>query len=129
MKDGRQSKCKACTSKWHYDNRERRLEIRMKSVYGIDAQQYKTLLENQKGLCAICGTARPETPSGTWCIDHDHVTGEIRGLLCFLCNSGLGHFRDRIDLIENAKAYLVNPPAHKTGIRGKIDADPASVQV
>lgn len=42
------------------------------------------------------------------CVDHNHKTGEIRGLLCGLCNSGIGHFKDKIKLLKKAIKYLEN---------------------
>jgi hypothetical protein len=50
--------------------------------------------------CVICGA------SGKLVVDHDHVTGEIRGMLCNHCNRGLGHFRDDPTLLEFAAQYL-----------------------
>ena len=44
------------------------------------------------------------------CIDHDHVSGELRGILCSSCNTGLGHLGDSIEGLEKAIAYLRNPP-------------------
>jgi hypothetical protein len=56
----------------------------------------------QDGLCAICREAPAEH------VDHDHVSGRVRGLLCFNCNGALGQFRDRVDLMLRAVAYLGN---------------------
>jgi hypothetical protein len=64
----------------------------------------------QEGLCAICG--KPETAQGkhsvvkSLAVDHDHETGEIRGLLCSRCNNGIGHFGDNVELMKKAIEYL-----------------------
>ena len=68
--------------------------------YGIGADDFDELVEQQGGGCAICGRENPEH------VDHDHETGEVRGVLCFSCNGGLGQFRDSIDAAANAVAYL-----------------------
>jgi len=65
------------------------------------------LLEQQQGKCAICGQgAQGFQHSTRLVLDHDHVTGQTRGLLCGHCNVGLGHFQDSIDLLHRAAAYL-----------------------
>jgi hypothetical protein len=51
-------------------------------------------------VCAICGRPEPEH------VDHDHKTGAVRGILCFNCNGGLGQFRDAIESLTAAAAYL-----------------------
>lgn len=50
--------------------------------------------------CVICGVTEPLV------VDHDHVTGKVRGMLCNHCNRGLGHFRDSPMLLEFAAQYL-----------------------
>jgi hypothetical protein len=82
------------TSKW-----------RRKNVYKISEAEYKELLEGQKGLCAICG-GPPTGRRNTLSIDHCHVTGTIRGLLCQNCNVAIGHFKDNTDLLKRAILYL-----------------------
>lgn len=59
--------------------------------YGIDLQDYETMLALQKGLCAIC-RRRQQTTARNLDVDHDHATGMVRGLLCGLCNRNLGWF-------------------------------------
>ena len=78
--------------------------------YTISQSEYEDMFAQQDGVCAICG--REETArhsSGTvrsLCVDHDHATGAIRGLLCRECNRGLGAFGDKADLLQEAAAYL-----------------------
>lgn len=58
----------------------------------------------QGGVCAVCGD--PRTKGKRLCIDHDHTTGEVRGLLCDRCNKGIGLFRDDPATIMSAINYL-----------------------
>lgn len=77
--------------------------------YGITKKQYDNLLQQQGGGCAICG--RTEEPDGRkLSIDHDHNTGDVRGILCNNCNNGLGSFGDDIEGMHKAINYLQNPP-------------------
>lgn len=65
------------------------------------------MLLAQQGRCAICKSADPKTNKvKTWCVDHDHKTGRVRGLLCTMCNRGLGFFGDKQRLLERAAQYL-----------------------
>ena len=73
----------------------------MRDRYGITVEQYEAMLEQQGGVCAVCGRSDLE-----FHIDHDHSTGVVRGVLCGLCNKGLGQFKDSPDLLEAAAAYL-----------------------
>ena len=73
--------------------------------YGITPRIYNELFDKQDGCCAICGVHQSELPY-TLCIDHDHITGKVRGLLCNNCNTGIGRFKDREELLEKALNYL-----------------------
>ena len=78
-------------------------------IVGMDHYQWNTLADLQGFTCAICRSV-VEDKAGkgkTLCVDHDHATGRIRELLCGPCNIGLGGFRDRTDLLDAAKAYLL----------------------
>lgn len=82
--------------------------------YGIRLIEYNKLLKKQEGKCVICF----EPPKHTrLCVDHNHNTGEIRGLLCHLCNSVLGGCNDSIILLQDAIRYLrkFNKISRKTG--------------
>lgn len=76
----------------------------LENNYGLTAAAFDAMLTGQSGRCAIC---RTEEPGGRgWHVDHDHRTGNVRGLLCHGCNTGLGMFRDRPDALLAAVAYL-----------------------
>ncbi len=72
----------------------------LKRRYGIGVAEFDALLASQGGVCAICGTSDPQH------VDHDHACGNVRGILCFNCNGGLGQFKDSPDLLQNAIGYL-----------------------
>jgi hypothetical protein len=74
--------------------------------YGISAQEADLMAVDQGGLCAICGTA-PAVH-----VDHDHATNEVRQLLCFNCNGGLGQFKDDPAVLRAAARYV---EAHRAG--------------
>ncbi len=91
----------------------------LKCRYGITAADADAMLAEQDGLCAICRVA-PAVH-----VDHDHATGKVRGLLCFNCNGGLGQFKDGIDVLQSAVAYLT---AHTDGATTSPDADAPSLE-
>jgi hypothetical protein len=79
---------------------------------GVDATRYQEMLREQGGVCAICAQPEraPDKASGKTkdlAIDHDHVTGAIRALLCSNCNRGLGLFNDDDALLAKAQSYVL----------------------
>jgi hypothetical protein len=74
--------------------------------YGITQEFYEELLAEQGGRCEICGTTDPGERRTLFCVDHDHETGKIRGLLCARCNKGLGAFGDDPARVAAAASYL-----------------------
>jgi hypothetical protein len=74
--------------------------------YRLDAVTYSDRLKRQGGKCAICGTDKPGGKSNRMQVDHCHVTGEIRGLLCANCNTGLGMLGDTREAVLRALWYL-----------------------
>ena len=83
----------------------------LKEKYGISLEEYDGLLYEQGGGCAICGredSSRKDRVQTKFplCVDHDHKTGIIRGLLCDECNRGLGAFKDNPELLTIAAHYL-----------------------
>lgn len=77
----------------------------LKKAYKITPEGYEVLFNTAKGRCEICGISQKDL-SYNLCIDHDHRTGLIRGLLCKVCNQGLGMFEDKISLLILARNYL-----------------------
>ena len=65
---------------------------------------YARLFEEQGGVCAICKD--PPPPGQPLCLDHDHATHQVRGLLCNGCNTGLGAFKDDIKRMAFGMQYL-----------------------
>lgn len=78
--------------------------------FQITLDEYDKILEEQGGGCGICG--RPPKPGKSLAVDHDHQTGYIRGLLCFLCNRRVLGARSAEILIKTAN-YVSDPPARK----------------
>lgn len=75
--------------------------------YGADLGTFDLLMVLQNGRCAICGALPGEVDGARRLhLDHNHETGKIRGLLCMLCNQGLGRFRDDVSLLQAAIDYL-----------------------
>lgn len=136
-KDGHRGECKACATEyrksrynsvasvakakqWRLDNPEKYREYQRKwnaspegkasgrkghlrRTYGMTEEGRDALLASQDGLCAMCRT--DDEPLQ---VDHDHLTGEVRGILCFSCNLALGNLKDSAVRAEAALRYLKN---------------------
>lgn len=107
-----------CFSHWKAElkrRKDRKHELAVIKLYDLTEGQYAKLIDLQGGVCAICG--RP--PGATkLAVDHNHTTGEVRGLLCGRnpwtnCNRGLGQFRDNPEWLRRAASYLEDPPARR----------------
>ena len=109
-KTGIRSSCKVCD---YVNDKERRQsayyknyrkgkskQYNIKSKYGLTQEQYLGMLTKQNSKCAICYSETELV------VDHCHKTGVVRGLLCFKCNLGLGHFDDNKTILTNAINYL-----------------------
>jgi len=74
--------------------------------YGIDMQEYRRLWLKQKGNCAVCRQPERTERNRLLTIDHDHVSGHVRGLLCSQCNRAIGLLQDDPKVIAAAAAYV-----------------------
>jgi hypothetical protein len=72
--------------------------------YGLTVSQFDQLSEAQNGVCAIC--KEENSLHDKLYVDHDHLTGEVRGLLCVRCNAGIGMFLDSTERLQSAIKYL-----------------------
>lgn len=103
---GRADDCLDCMRQARRPDNRTGLEI-----YGLDEAAFNEMLWSQGGVCKIC-----MQPNGDkrLVVDHDHATGAVRGLLCSLCNSGLGFFKDSLFNLEGAIRYLLTHQAKES---------------
>ena len=120
---GLASMCKPCDlerksgqkrTRWYAQPEIEREKARCKALrkkFGITANQYDRMFEQQKGLCAICGESEVYLHHATQkiarlAVDHNHKTGKVRELLCGNCNKGIGCLQENPEILEAAIAYL-----------------------
>jgi len=125
--DGTGNTCKICYNEWYtnwyhsknnaikkkkyQDNlnkNAKRVSVRkfqLKKSFGISLDEYDEMKTNQNNCCAICGISGDDI-SKNFAVDHDHITGSNRGLLCTNCNFLLGCAKDNIFILINAIQYL-----------------------
>lgn len=95
------------------------------ATYGITAEEYDAIYQAQGGKCAIC--QRATGASKRLSVDHDHKTGEVRGLCCTPCNRDvLGHLRDEVEAFRRCIRYLTDPPARAVIAQLRDAYDPLS---
>jgi Autographiviridae endonuclease VII len=128
---GVESKCKLCRNKFMRENRAKdperhrhycrkhnakrkndpayiaaRSNRNYKKKYGLSKQEVQYLHTIQNNKCAICDVPASTQRYGVLKVDHNHTTGNIRGLLCSACNLGIGYFKENITAIKEAANYL-----------------------
>lgn len=103
---------------WHENRQQRQRTYLWNKKYSLSAKDYEALLHSQNGRCAICGTDSPSRGRDIkFHVDHCHSTGVVRGLLCNECNTGLGKFKDNIDILLEAAGYLERHASAKRAIK------------
>ncbi len=124
---GRNRMCRECANKYKFKKRKRiknggkpgsiypqykvgtrdyTRNVYLICVYGITLDEYNRLLSIQDYRCGICKTPQTDLNKNLG-VDHDHITGDVRGLLCFKCNAAIGKLNDDIRLLQNAISYLI----------------------
>lgn len=108
--------CKPCdrsvSQAWRKQNKEKfratQKRSELKAKYGLTMDAFQSLVMAQGGKCAICRNQMDmeNAPSRNCCVDHDHATGAVRGVLCRMCNIGLGNFKDDEGALASAISYL-----------------------
>lgn len=84
--------------------KDKRITRDLQKRYGITLEEKRAMYRQQQGCCAICG--KELTDSKDCHVDHCHITGKIRGLLCSNCNHGLGVFKENLTILTDAIKYL-----------------------
>lgn len=102
-KDCRNEVTKITTLNKPDEMKARALKSRLKNDFGLTPEAFNKMLQAQNNKCASCGKTTEENGKRL-CVDHDHKSGKVRGLLCDNCNVALGHLKDNL---YNAKC-LVN---------------------
>jgi Autographiviridae endonuclease VII len=112
------AKCLECLreldKKRYQENPEKRkLQVKwgaIKSKFGLSEKQWNDLFESQGRACAICHVpfifSEKKENSANPCVDHNHSSNKVRGLLCKLCNQGIGLLRDDPSIVARAAIYL-----------------------
>lgn len=105
--------CRECANerrkRYVRDNPHRIKEQDLRRKFGISLSKYQEMLDRQGGVCAICGKA--ETHANQYrvlalAVDHSHITGDVRGLLCHACNTAIGLLGENPVLFAAAVVYL-----------------------
>jgi len=104
--------CDRARSRKYYNANKHKIKVKARSrqlryLYGMTLKEFDNLLAMQNSKCAICGKEHSKVGL---VVDHNHITGEIRGLLCRHCNFVLGLVNDDKDILKNAMEYLTNKP-------------------
>jgi hypothetical protein len=109
-REGRTHECYSCRSDYmngiykeqSYNTKRKHM---LKRSYGISLEDYNEMFLKQEGCCAICNKHQSEIED-TLNVDHDHVTGKVRGLLCRKCNTGIGLLQDDFYILLSAAHYI-----------------------
>jgi recombination endonuclease VII len=124
-RDGRHSYCKRCFAKRCEDSKVKlhgsTRDFHLKRRYGLTSADVDRMIGAQGGVCAVCRRRDPQH------VDHDHRTGRVRGILCSLCNQGLGNFDDDVEVMAAAIAYVrqhAAPTTPEERLRQALDRRP-----
>ena len=106
-KDGRRQKCRLCEKAYRErpEVKQQRYERDLFNKYGITIKEYNEMFEEQEGCCKVCNSHQMNFNTSL-AVDHNHKTGEVRGLLCSSCNTALGLLGDNPVVVESALNYL-----------------------
>jgi len=107
-KDGFNTKCRACrTLKQQHNRKTNGYNAQIKYKYGITYKEFLTKIDEQGNTCILCGVEfNPTERTTAPCIDHDHTTGKVRGILCHPCNVALGLIKENTRTLRKMIIYL-----------------------
>lgn len=109
-KGGYNTKCMKCVYQAYYKDKDdvkkyREKLYQIKYYYGLNKEDYESLVKNCNNSCSICKKNAKDLSTGL-VVDHCHETNKIRGLLCQDCNRGLGMYKENVEYMKNAIVYL-----------------------
>lgn len=102
--------------------------MHLKKKFGLSLQQWELIFEAQGRCCAACGNDAPGAygKKNNWTTDHDHTTGEVRGIICIPCNLALGWLGDTLETVtkrsEGLIAYLSRGPLTIPSTAPKVES-------
>jgi hypothetical protein len=97
---------KSCGCIWE-SNGKKKSWSHLERTYNLSKDDFDSLSQKQNNVCAICKCSQQEKCKSHYLfVDHCHKTGSIRGLLCDVCNRGLGYFKDDVSRLQSAIAYI-----------------------
>lgn len=105
----RHTECKECAKARVKRTRDpdRARDLHYQRKYGITLAEFNRMVLAQGSKCACCGTDKPGGKHNQWCVDHDHITGAVRELLCKDCNIVLGLVEDSPEHLQRLIHYIV----------------------
>ena len=92
--------------KRYENNKEKLVSYKLKRKFGITLTDYNNKLKQQEGKCMICNMTEQQNGK-RFAVDHNHVTGEIRNLLCANCNAAIGFLQENVKIANKAVEYLM----------------------
>ena len=106
--DGYTVWCRKCASEHKKEKRDTYRNRELIRRYGITHQEYLDMLAEQDHRCAVCGLHETKNFNGVLCVDHNHETGKVRGLLCNPCNKALGLAMDSAEILYKLYKYKIH---------------------
>ena len=119
--DERAYECKECAKarvkKSHRNDPDRARDRHLRRTYGLSLADFNRMVLEQGSKCACCGTDKPGGQHGQWNVDHDHITGDVRQLLCKDCNIVLGIVEDSPEHLYKLINYVLRHSTHNATAR------------
>ncbi len=101
--------CRSCRTDKQRKHREQNgYSSTLKMKYGITYSDFQSMLQTQDYKCKICNCELDLQTLGAKaaCVDHNHVTGKVRSILCRNCNTAIGHAKESVEILENMINYI-----------------------
>ena len=109
--EARHTECKDCAKERVKASRKANPDAardrHLRRTYGITLADFNRMVLRQGSKCACCGTSKPGGKHNQWCVDHDHITGAVRELLCKDCNIVLGLVEDSPEHLQRLTEYVI----------------------